>query len=186
MMFDTATDLVDCELAWSRDTVQWQRVSPGTPLIERGAEGSFDWGCIYAGAYPFLKDGRLQLYYGGSDGPHTDWRSAYLGLATLRPDGFAGLTPANRTQTAALVTQPVQCSGRQLRLSADADRGQVRAALVDVDGKGLADSVPIQADVTDLPMQWRDGQDLAALVGREIQLIFELRDATLYSFSFSD
>ena len=186
MMFDTATDLVDCELAWSRDTVQWQRVSPGTPLIERGAEGSFDWGCIYAGAYPFLKDGRLQLYYGGSDGPHTDWRSAYLGLATLRPDGFAGLTPVNKTQTATLVTQPVQCSGRQLRLSADADRGMVRAAVVDVDGKGLADSNPIQADVTDLPMQWRDGQDLAALVGRDIQLIFELQDATLYSFSFSD
>ena len=186
MMFNTETDLVDCELAWSPDTVQWQRVSPGTPLIERGEEGSFDWGCVYAGAYPLLRDGRLQLYYGGSDGPHTDWRSAYLGLATLRPDGFAGLTPAKKTQTATLVTQPVQCSGRQLRLSADADRGQVRAALVDVDGKGLADSVPIQADVTDLPLQWRDGQDLSALVGREIQLIFELRDATLYSFSFSD
>ena len=76
--------------------MQWERVSPGTPLIERGAEGSFDWGCVYAGAYPFLKDGRLQLYYGGSDGPHTDWRSAYLGLATLRPDGFAGLTPASK------------------------------------------------------------------------------------------
>ena len=62
----------------------------------------------------------------------------------------------------------------------------ITAALVDVDGKGLADSIPVQADVTDQPMQWRDGQDLSALVGREIQLIFELRDATLYSFSFSD
>ena len=186
MMFDTATDLVDCELAWSRDTVQWQRVSPGTPLIERGAEGSFDWGCVYAGAYPFLKDGRLQLYYGGSDGPHTDWRSAHLGLATLRPDGFAGLTPANRTQTATLVTQPVQCSGRRLHVSADADGGMIRAAVAEVDGRSLADSVPVQADVTDQPLQWRDGSDLPALEGREIRLIFELRDATLYSFSFSD
>ena len=121
---------------------------------ERGAEGSFDWGCIYAAAYPFLKDGRLQLYYGGSDGPHTDWRAAYLGLATLRPDGFAGLTPVNKTQTATLVTQPVQCSGRQLRLNQEAPRS---------------------------------GQMVrSALVGREIQIFFELRDATLYSFSFSD
>ena len=158
----------------------------GTPLIERGEEGSFDWGCVYAAAYPFLKDGRLQLYYGGSDGPHTDWRAGYLGLATLRPDGFAGLTPVKKGRTAALVTQPVQCSGRQLRLSADADGGLVRAALADVDGKGLADSISVQADVTDLPLQWRDEQDLASLVGREIQLIFELHDATLYSFSFSD
>ena len=59
-------------------------------------------------------------------------------------------------------------AGRQIRKH----RGLVRAALAGVDGKGLADSVPIQADVTDLPMQWRNGQDLAALVGREIQLIF--------------
>ncbi len=186
MMFDTATDLVDCELAWSRDTVQWQRVAPGTPLIERGAEGSFDWGCVYAAAYPFLKDGRLQLYYGGSDGPHTDWRSAYLGLATLRPDGFAGLTPANKAQTATLVTQPVTCSGHRLRVSADAGGGMIRAAVKEVDGRSLADSLPVDADVTDHPLQWRDGSDLSAPAGREIQLIFELRDATLYSFSFSD
>ena len=71
MMFDTETDLVDCELAWSRDTVQWERVCPGTPLIPRGSDGSFDCGCVYGAAYPFLKDGRLQLYYGGSDSPPT-------------------------------------------------------------------------------------------------------------------
>ena len=67
MMFNTETDLVDCELAWSSDTVQWERVCPGTPLIPRGPDGSFDWGCVYGAAYPFLKDGRLQAYYGGSN-----------------------------------------------------------------------------------------------------------------------
>ena len=46
------------------------------------------------------------------------------------------------------------------------ERGVYRAALADVDGKGLANSIPVQADVTDLPLQWRDGQDLAELVGR--------------------
>ena len=184
MMFDTGTDLVDCELAWSRDTVQWERVCPGTPLIARGAEGSFDWGCVYAAAYPFLKDGRLQLYYGGSNGPHTDWRDGFLGLATLRPDGFAGLSPVNQTQSATLVTQPVYCSGRQLCLSADADEGVVRAAVAGVEAKSLADCIPIRTDGTDLPLQWRDGDDLEALVGQEVQLIFELQNATLYSFSF--
>ncbi len=66
------------------------------------------------------------------------------------------------------------------------EREAYRPALADVAGKGLTNSIPVQADVTDLPMQWRNGQDLTALVGREIQLIFELQDATLYSFSFSD
>ena len=46
------------------------------------------------------------------------------------------------------------------------ERGVYRAALADVDGKGLANSIPVQADVTDLPLQWRAGQDLAELVGR--------------------
>ena len=186
MMINTETDLVDCELAWSSDSVQWERVCPGTPLIPRGPDGSFDWGCVYGAAYPFLKDGRLQLYYGGSNGPHTDWRAGFLGLATLRPDGFAGVTPANKTQTATLVTQPVNCSGRQLCLSTDAAGGVVRAAVADVEAKSLAECIPIQTDGTDAPVRWHDGQDLAALVGQEIQLIFELRVATLYSFSFSD
>ena len=186
MMFNTETDLVDCELAWSRDTVEWERVCPGTPLIPRGPEGSIDWGCVYGAAYPFLKDGRLQLYYGGSNGRHTDWRAGFLGLATLRPDGFAGVTPANKPQAATLVTQPVNCTGRQLCLSADADGGAVRAAVADVDAMSLAECTPIQTDGTDAPVHWRDGQDLTALVGQEVQLIFELREATLYSFSFTD
>ena len=118
--------------------------------------------------------------------PHTDWRAGFLGLATLRPDGFAGVTPANKTQTATLVTQPVNCTGRQLCLSADVDGGAVRAAVADVDAMSLAECTPIQTDATDGPVHWRDGQDLTALVGSEIQLIFELCDATLYSFSFSD
>ena len=46
------------------------------------------------------------------------------------------------------------------------ERGVYRAALADVDGKGLANLTPVQADVTDLPLQWRDGQNLAEHVGR--------------------
>jgi hypothetical protein len=186
MMFNTVTDLVDCELAWSSDTVHWQRVCPGRALIPRGPEGGFDWGCVYGAAYPFLKDGRLHLYYGGSDGPHTDWRSGYLGLATLRPDGFAGITPVDAARTATLITQPVRCTGRQLCLSADAGGGALRAAVAGVDGLSLVECTPVRTDVTDAVVQWRDGQDLAALIGREIQLVFELQETTLYSFSFAD
>ncbi|OHB76516.1 MAG: hypothetical protein A2W31_13560, partial [Planctomycetes bacterium RBG_16_64_10] len=90
MLFNTREDVVDCELAWSPDTVRWERICPGTPLIPRGRQGSWDNGCIYSAAYPILRGGELRLYYGGSDGPHTGFRAGGLGLATLRPDGFAG------------------------------------------------------------------------------------------------
>ncbi|GAG51720.1 unnamed protein product, partial [marine sediment metagenome] len=119
MVFDTQSDLVDCELAWSPDTVHWERVCPGTSLIPRGAKGSHDWGCVYAAAYPILRDGELLLYYSGSDGPHTDWRKGSLCLARLRPDGFAGLRPKAADQPGTVTTRPVICSGKHLRLSAD-------------------------------------------------------------------
>ena len=41
-------DRVQCELAWSADTVRWERISPGMPLIPLSEkEGDYDWGCIY-------------------------------------------------------------------------------------------------------------------------------------------
>ena len=40
MMYNPGTDRsVDCELAWSPDSVQWQRVCPGAPIIPRGPAG---------------------------------------------------------------------------------------------------------------------------------------------------
>ena len=56
---------------------------------------------------------------------------------------------------------------------AQRERGAYRAALVKAGGAGRQ-------------IRKHRGLVRAALVGREIQLIFELRDATLYSFSFSD
>ena len=56
---------------------------------------------------------------------------------------------------------------------AQRERGAYRAALVRAGGAGRQ-------------IRKHRGLVRTALVGREIQLIFELRDATLYSFSFSD
>ena len=56
---------------------------------------------------------------------------------------------------------------------AQRERGAYRAALVRAGGAGRQ-------------IRKHRGLVRTALVGREIQLIFELQDATLYSFSFSD
>ncbi|RFC44682.1 MAG: hypothetical protein DVB28_000946 [Verrucomicrobia bacterium] len=83
---------VDCELAWSPDSVHWERVSPGRPLLANGPAGSYDGGCIYAQAGPaVIEEGRNVLYYGGSPTVHLGWkRSGALCRATLPEDGFAG------------------------------------------------------------------------------------------------
>jgi len=184
MLLNTDTDLVDSELTWSPDTVHWERVCPGTPLIPRGPEGSYDWGCIYAAAYPVVRNGEIRLYYGGNNNRHTTWRDGFFCLARLRPDGFAGMTPTEAGGTGTVVTKPVVCSGKALRVSADAAGGSVRVAIEGADGFGLEQAVPIAADVTDGVVSWKAGQDLSKLVGKPIRLRFELKSARLYAFGF--
>jgi hypothetical protein len=83
---------VNCELAWSPDSLHWERVAPGHPLLENGPDGSYDGGCIYAQAGPaVIENGRNVLFYGGSPTVHLGWkRSGALCRATLAEDGFAG------------------------------------------------------------------------------------------------
>jgi hypothetical protein len=75
-------ETVDVELSWSRDTYNWTRLLPGTPLIPRTpwphptsanyTHGPYDSYIIFAPAYPVLDAGGvLQMFYGSSDGPHT-------------------------------------------------------------------------------------------------------------------
>ena len=93
MMYHVANGRkVDCELAWSPDSVHWERVAPGRPLLANGPAGSYDGGCIYAQAGPaVIEDGKNVLYYGGSPTVHLGWkRSGALCRATLSEDGFAG------------------------------------------------------------------------------------------------
>lgn len=185
MMFDTTTDLVDCELAWSPDTVAWHRVCPGESLIPRGPEGSYDWGCVYAAAYPVIRQDEILLYYGGSNGLHTSWRDGFFCLARLRPDGFAGYGTESAAATGTLVTTPFVCTGGRLRVSADAQGGQLRVSVLDAAPFAMDRCRPVSRNVTDQEVRWTGVRDLRQLEGKQIQLRFELRAAKLYSFSLA-
>ncbi|HOW17469.1 MAG TPA: hypothetical protein PLC79_00415 [Phycisphaerae bacterium] len=187
MIHHRRPDTVDCELAWSRDTIRWERVCAGTPLIPRGREGEFDSHCLFAAAEPISRDGEIRLYYGGNNGPHFGWQAGGLGLARLRPDGFAGMAAAKAGELGTIVTKPIPCAGRHLQVTADVGAGgSVRASVVDADGFALADGEAIGTDVTDGTVRWRDGRDLGPCKGKPVRLRFELRAATLYAFRFTD
>jgi len=186
MVLRPKADRVHCGLAWSPDTVAWHRIDPNTPLIGNAPKkGAYDWGCVYAAACPVFLDKEVRLYYGGSNGPHGDWRDGCLALATLRPDGFAGYEPTDRGTPAMVWTKPVVCTGTSLRITADARTGRVRVGVRAARGMELEACKPISADVTDAPVTWPAG-DLAALKGKEVCLTFELTSAKLYSFRFAD
>jgi len=181
-------DRVWCELAWSPDTVKWHRVCPDTPLIANSEkEMAYDWGCVYAGAYPVFLEDEIRIYYGGSDWHHGNWRNAFLCMATLRQDGFAGYEPIESNKPARITTTAVVCTGNELQLSADVpERGSVKVTVLDKQKKELAEGEPITRTVTDAVVRWKKGFSLEKLKGNQIRLRFELRDAKLYSFSFHD
>lgn len=186
MIFHTEPDLVDCELAWSPDTVRWKRICPGTAVIPRGPQGSRDSGCVYAAAYPILVGDGIRLYYGGSDGPHTDWRRGTLCLARLGMDRFCGLRPSSGTKVGTLVTKPIICSGKHLRVSADAAEGSLRVGVLGVERFNLEACRRIETDVTDYSVEWKGANTLAALEGRRARFCFEMNNSKIYALSFTN
>lgn len=186
VIFNTREDRTHTELAWSPDTTHWHRIDAGTPLIPNSSErGAYDWGCVYAAAYPVILDEEIRLYYGASNGPHTDWRDGFLALATLRPDGFAGYEPADESKPGKVITRPIGCSGGTLQITADAD-GSVRVTVIDGDGNELATSAPITGKMTDHLVRFPEEFNLSGCKGKTIRLAFELRSAKLYAFDFSE
>ncbi len=184
---DQEADRVWTELTWSPDTVTWNRVLPGTPLIPNSqTEGEYDWGCVYAAACPvFLKD-EIRLYYGGSDGYHFGWRNGAFCLATLRPDGFAGYTQIDPGEPASLTTTPIPDHKGTLHLCADVEPdGFVKVNVLDNRNKILAESKTLKRSVSDAKITWRNEFSFSQL---EVAVRFQIQfnKATIYSFSFME
>lgn len=174
------------ELAWSPDTVNWHRINPGTPFIPNSdVKGSYDYGMVWRCMPLFLDSDEVWLYYGGFDLGHgVDGRKGYLCLATMKKDRWAGYEAGS--VTGKIETTLVNCDGNTLNICADVkDVGSIRAEVVGESGLSLNDSIPVTANVTDGMMTWTS-KDLSALIGTQIKLRFEVKNATLYSFSFSE
>ena len=181
------TDRTWTELAWSANTVEWNRVCPGSPLIPNGEPvGSYDWGCAYSSAYPIFLESEIRLYYGASNFLHFGWRDGFLCLARLRPDGFAGYEQVSGKRPAVITTAPVICTGSKLHLSADVQSiGSVNVRLLDKSNEQLfAESEPIKQTVTDAVVEWRSGFPMRSINGEEVRMQFIINGSRLYSFGF--
>lgn len=183
---DQEADRVWTELTWSPDTIKWNRVSPGTPLIPNSEkDGDYDWGCVYAAACPVFLEDEIRLYYGGSDGYHGSWRNGFFCLATLRPDGFAGYTQIESNEPATIMTMPIAHRKRTLRVSADIEqKGYAKVRVFDERHELLAESDTLNGSLSDKKVTWRGGFSLDQLGKNPVQIQFEFQDATIYSFSF--
>ena len=184
-IFRIATDeRVHVELAWSADTLKWNRVAEGQPLLALSeTRGSFEWGCIYAAARPIVTPDGIRIYYSGAPGIHS-WQEGKLCLATLRPDGWAGYTAAKSDAAATVETVAIRYGTRPLTLTADAKGGSVRVVMLDDDGRVMATSKPVTADVTREKIVWEKDVAASLLQGTSVRLRFHIDQAVVYSFSF--
>jgi hypothetical protein len=197
----------DIELAVSRDGHDWHRVRPRSAFFApppNGREhGAFDAAVATPGySPPILHKGALWFYYYGGPSFHGDrflTADRCIGLARLRPDGFASLRAG--TREGLVTTEPFTWPGGRLQINAnvlggnlwqhftpETMDGSIRTEILDAEGHAVAghtreDSDAFYQDRIDHEPTWGGkSQDLSRFEGRRIALRFLLRTADLYSF----
>lgn len=108
---------------------------------------------------------------------------------TLRLDGFVSIS--GDFQGGTFRTKRVRFQGDRLELNfATSAAGAIRVELQDPQGNpypgfSRENCAPIYGDSIDRTVVWNDAPDLAALAGKPVRLLFELKDADLYAFRFA-
>jgi N-acetylneuraminic acid mutarotase len=177
---------IDVQLTTSTDGEGWHRTWPRENIIPRGAPGSFAYGAILGvSSTPVHVGDKTWVYYtalttthGGAVPP----KRLTIGRAEWRRHGFVSLDAG--PQGARLETKSLQLTAPTLLINADSARGQLRAALVEADGRPIAgftleDFTPLKCDNTRAPAQWKNNPSIPT--DRPIRVILEMTNTRLYS-----
>ena len=86
-----------------------------------------------------------------------------------------------------LTTRVLRFAGKHLFVNLAAPDGELRAEVLDSDGKPIApftrdNCVPVRADSTLQAVTWKGATNLAAMAGTPVRLRFHLRNGSLYAF----
>ena len=182
VIHDQISDRAWTELAYSDDTLTWQRIDAGNPLIGcSDTELDYDYGCVYACAGPVLLEEEVRLYYGGSDWLHFGWRNGCLALATLRVDGFAGYSQVNQDQPGVLRTNLIDYRGEEILLTADVmPQGSIVVKLLNHEGQVIAEN-SVNGSTTDGVVLSASSLATTLEISR-VRLEFTVVSAQLFSF----
>ena len=185
---------IDCQLAWSRDGVNWERHPQRPIFFDNGPVGTYDWGIHYIGKGIIERKDRVDLYYAAQEGLHIPMPTrTHICRASLRRDGFVSVEAPEK---GALLTRPIECPGGKLHINGKVrESGSIRVAVRCGDGEmdgqppaewNDAESGPLTGDHLDQVVGWRNHADLNALKGKALRLEFRLDQAEIFSFWFQD
>ncbi len=191
------------ELIYSRDGIFYHR-EYREPFFDNGQYfGDFDDTSIYIFAAPIVYEGRVWIYYIGSN-----WRSPEqlhekgekarraIGLATLPVDNFVSID-GGKLRPGILVTRLFSFEGDELYLNMEGHgvSPELRAASPKIkvevigpnhrplEGLKLEDADPLTKTGRHR-VSWGGKSDLSELAGTPIQLKISIQNAKLYSFQF--
>jgi hypothetical protein len=175
---------IDVQMVTSTDGEHWEHTWPRINVIPRGAPGTFDGGAILGVSSASVESGdEMWMFYTAINTGHgaaIPPKVLTIGRAAWRRHGFASLdaSPAGGR----IETRPIELKGALL-INADAQRGELRAALIEADGNpipgfALEDFVPMKNDSTGAVAKWTGGSSLPT---RPVRIVIEMAGAALYS-----
>ena len=180
---------------YSRDGVDWQFEDYNQPLLDLSAHGQTvaDFGMAFAANSLVEREDSLWLYYSYTRERHhvTNRSPSEVHLAQLRKDGFVAIE-SEPGEIGEWVTPGIQLPDNALHLRVNAEvSGWFRVHLLDAaTGEALAgyageDALLIgPGDYLGARASWNDVTDLSALANQQVALMFEMQDASIYSFRF--
>lgn len=191
------------ELTLSRDLKTWQRLGNRQAFIgpSRVASGAYDLTQIISPSAPVVRDEELWFYYTGLKWRSTfDYEGTYpngktilvpgrdrdtgaVCLAVLRRDGFVSLDAGDAPGT--VTSKNFELKGKSLHVNVNARDGELTAELLDAAGKVIATSAPLKGDQPRSTLEWKSGT-LADHVGKQVALRLRFRNASVYSYWFSE
>jgi len=179
-----------------RNGERWQLINQDNPLLRLGPKGAHDDTVVAATRNaPFRQGDKLLIFYNGRKYDlKTGSREAAINLATLRLDGFVGLTVDGLAVRrhgipAMLQTQPIYIEESELQINIQGHLGTAKVALLRENlqpfpGCELEDCLPIAEDAVRAPIHWKERPDISAFKGEKAIVLVQLYTGTIYALHF--
>jgi hypothetical protein len=185
--FNEEPELIEVELAFSRDGFDWDRLPSRPRMIPVGEEGGWDDGMTFASDRVIEVGDEWWVYYSAYDGYHdSKERLGRLGLMRYGKERFVGIASDPSGKRSYVVTRPLVWPGGDLLINADAAGGSMKVRVTDLDRKvvnGLSWEAceALEDDAIRHKVTW-DGASMARLKGTLVRLEFMFEEADLFAF----
>jgi len=181
---------LDIQLAVSRDSIHFERLSDRAPFIPVGVIGAWDrFNNSLATNPPHRAGDELRFYYGGRNYVHSgackgpdNGKGAGLsfragvGMGTVKLDRFCAMEAS--FDTGILQTKPLLLDGHRLHFNAEAPFGRIGITLIGAEGNEIESAMMQEVDGIDLPVE----MNLSGVAEEPVVLEFRVTNARLYAF----